>query len=369
MRLDNYLKQYFSTCPKKIFHIFFIISILYSCVPVPSLSPDSTEVGFTAKGPKNNNANPEFVEDFDRDGNDVVLVWTPFTDEINVINHSIKSYLDSSCSQLAVDHGFSGSQLNAASLSGLPQGKIFAQVEALGASGGSTTSKCSSDFILVDNSSPVLPTNLSLTSPASGSISFDNTPIISGIASGEEGTKIKIFDTISCGGNLLRETIIGANDLFNFTDINYSNDGSKDGVKTYYAILEDQALNTSTCFNLNLNYTLDTLFPTITNLGLPFPKGYKVGNLLTFIVAFSEPVNVAGTPKLEINVGGFQKFANYSSGSGTTTLIFNYFVDITSDDIDGIVILSPLFTDSLNNIKDPAGNGLIGTLLLQTGPI
>ena len=50
---------------------------------------------------------------------------------------------------------------------------------------------------------------------------------------------------------------------------------------------------------------------------------YKSGELIAIQINFSEVVNVSGVPKLTMNTGAV---VNYSSGSGTSTLVFNYTV-------------------------------------------
>ena len=65
----------------------------------------------------------------------------------------------------------------------------------------------------------------------------------------------------------------------------------------------------------------------------PGPSGgapYGLGSVVNITVAFSEAVNVAGTPRLLLDVGAShpagQPTANYSSGSGTASLSFLYAV-------------------------------------------
>jgi DNA-binding beta-propeller fold protein YncE len=60
------------------------------------------------------------------------------------------------------------------------------------------------------------------------------------------------------------------------------------------------------------------------------PNGtYVTGNTLGFAVTYDQAVTVTGTPQLSITVGG-PRLANYVSGSGTTTLTFQY--TVTSSD-------------------------------------
>ena len=67
---------------------------------------------------------------------------------------------------------------------------------------------------------------------------------------------------------------------------------------------------------------IDTTAPTVTGVTSTTPNGtYGVGATITITVAWSESVVVTGTPQLALNSGGT---ANYSTGSGTSTLTFIY---------------------------------------------
>lgn len=74
-----------------------------------------------------------------------------------------------------------------------------------------------------------------------------------------------------------------------------------------------------------------------------------------FTVNSSEPVTVTGTPRIAIDVGGVTRYAAYVSGSGTTSLTFNYQPQPGDFDANGIAIASPI---DLNGgaIADIAGN-------------
>jgi len=63
--------------------------------------------------------------------------------------------------------------------------------------------------------------------------------------------------------------------------------------------------------------------PTITAVATTATPGstYNLGGTVPITVTFSQAVNVTGTPQLTLNDGGV---ANYASGSGTTTLTFDY---------------------------------------------
>ena len=77
--------------------------------------------------------------------------------------------------------------------------------------------------------------------------------------------------------------------------------------------------------------------PTISAVNSSTVDGsYTVGQTLALTVTFSAAVTVTGTPQLLLATGGNGHTANYISGSGTTTLSFNYTVQAgdTSSDLD-----------------------------------
>ena len=53
---------------------------------------------------------------------------------------------------------------------------------------------------------------------------------------------------------------------------------------------------------------------------------YKIGDNIDIVFWFSEAITVSGTPRLELETGDSDAFANYSSGSGSSFLTFTYTV-------------------------------------------
>ena len=71
----------------------------------------------------------------------------------------------------------------------------------------------------------------------------------------------------------------------------------------------------------------DATAPTVTNVTSTTSNGtYKIGDAIAATVTFSEAVTVTGTPQLTLETGSSDAVVNYSSGSGGTTLTFNYTV-------------------------------------------
>ena len=69
---------------------------------------------------------------------------------------------------------------------------------------------------------------------------------------------------------------------------------------------------------------------------------YAIGESIEVTVTFGEAVTVTGTPRLALQVGGddpeHSRWADYQSGSGSTKLVFKYFVNEDDEDTDGVSI-------------------------------
>jgi hypothetical protein len=66
---------------------------------------------------------------------------------------------------------------------------------------------------------------------------------------------------------------------------------------------------------------------TITNVTATTADGtYGIGATINITATFSEAVTITGTPQLQLETGTTDQLANYTTGSGTPTLTFNYTV-------------------------------------------
>ncbi len=77
--------------------------------------------------------------------------------------------------------------------------------------------------------------------------------------------------------------------------------------------------------------------PTVSSVTSSAENGsYSVGDVIIVTVQFSETVTVTGTPQLTLETGSTDRIANYSSGSGGSTLSFTYTVQAgdTAADLD-----------------------------------
>ncbi len=110
---------------------------------------------------------------------------------------------------------------------------------------------------------------------------------------------------------------------------------------------------------------IDGNVPTVTNVSSSTANGnYKAGDIITVTTTFNEAVTVTGTPQITLETGAVDRTVNYTSGSGTNTLIFSYTVQAgdTSADLDYVATNSLALNGG--TIQDAAGNN--ATLTLAT---
>ncbi len=113
----------------------------------------------------------------------------------------------------------------------------------------------------------------------------------------------------------------------------------------------------------NKAIVIDGLAPTVISVSATSVNGnYKPGDNVIVTVAFSETVNVVGTPQITLETGTTDRTINYNgTGSGSTTLQFTYTVQSGDESTD----LDYVATNSLTagtSIQDPAGNNATLTL-------
>lgn len=115
--------------------------------------------------------------------------------------------------------------------------------------------------------------------------------------------------------------------------------------------------------------TTVSLSPTITGVTASEADGYyRAGQTIHVQVVFSSPVTVSGTPQLTLSTGSpATTVVNYSSGSGTDTLVFDYTIASgnSSSDLD-YASTSALALNS-GTIKDTA-TGNTNAALTLTSP-
>ncbi|MFL3024806.1 MAG: beta strand repeat-containing protein, partial [Candidatus Neomarinimicrobiota bacterium] len=116
----------------------------------------------------------------------------------------------------------------------------------------------------------------------------------------------------------------------------------------------------------NKDFVIDGNVPTVSSVSSTKSDGLypTVGETIPITVTFSQLVNVTGTPQLTLETGSTDAVLDYSSGTGTSTLIFNYVIaqeHITSD-LD--YTSSNALALNSGTINDASGN--VSTLTLAT---
>jgi sugar lactone lactonase YvrE len=112
--------------------------------------------------------------------------------------------------------------------------------------------------------------------------------------------------------------------------------------------------------NVTANFIINTT-PTITSINSTTANGsYKVGDTISVQINFTENVSVTGTPTLILETGTIDRSINYTSGTGTQILTFNYTVQSgdTSSDLDYTA------TTALSGIINSSSYGQIANLAL-----
>ena len=106
------------------------------------------------------------------------------------------------------------------------------------------------------------------------------------------------------------------------------------------------------------NDTPDTTSPEVSSVAISSNPGsdrtYAAEDDIEVMVAFSETVEVTGTPQLRLELGGGTRTATYEGGTGTAALVFAYEVADGESDTDGVGVEE----DSLSGgtIRDEARN-------------
>ena len=110
----------------------------------------------------------------------------------------------------------------------------------------------------------------------------------------------------------------------------------------------------------------DTTAPTISSIAITNDTGdedsiwdddgvYGIGDRIRVTITFSENMTVTGSPRLELDIGGAAKPAEYESAEGNK-VAFGYTVTEGDADNDGIAVGENKLTLNTGSIKDAADN-------------
>ncbi|WAL79152.1 putative Ig domain-containing protein [Shewanella sp. DAU305] len=120
---------------------------------------------------------------------------------------------------------------------------------------------------------------------------------------------------------------------------------------------------TANSLGANRNIIIDGVAPTVSSVNASTADGtYKLGDIISIQVNFSEVVSVTGTPQLTLDTGTTDRTIDYASGSGSSALTFNYTIQSgdTSSDLDYAATNSLALNSG--TIRDAATNNATLTL-------
>jgi hypothetical protein len=108
-------------------------------------------------------------------------------------------------------------------------------------------------------------------------------------------------------------------------------------------------------------YNIDRVAPAVASVAVPANGTYTAGQALQFTVSWGETVTVnivGGAPSLPLTIGSTTRNAAYVSGSGSSSLVFAYTVQLGDVDSDGVGLSAAI---SLNGatIQDAIANNAV----------
>lgn len=153
-----------------------------------------------------------------------------------------------------------------------------------------------------------------------------------------------------------------------------SNDLDLDGIDmaTAFTFASSSISDVSVGNSLNNTFTaptttgilVDGVGPTISSFTAPAAGTYIENQTINFTVNYSEAVVITGSPQLTLNIGGATRYATYSSGSGTSAIVYQYTVEAAANlnDKDGVQATANIL--NAGSITDVVGN--VATLTMST---
>jgi uncharacterized protein (DUF2141 family) len=97
----------------------------------------------------------------------------------------------------------------------------------------------------------------------------------------------------------------------------------------------------SSSTSATLSQVVNPPAPVVTSVAGPANGTYRIGQFVTFLVSFDQPVTVStagGTPVMILTIGSTPRGVAYFSGSNTNTLTFRYLVQAGDLDTNGVTL-------------------------------
>ncbi|MDO7845075.1 Ig-like domain repeat protein [Hymenobacter sp. M29] len=111
-------------------------------------------------------------------------------------------------------------------------------------------------------------------------------------------------------------------------------------------------------------FTVTPPAPVVTSVAAPANGTYRIGQFVTFLVSFDQPVTVStagGTPVILMTVGSTPRGVTYLSGSNTNTLTFRYLVQAGDLDTDGVTLGNSIAPNN-GTLRNATGTDVVPTL-------
>jgi hypothetical protein len=103
--------------------------------------------------------------------------------------------------------------------------------------------------------------------------------------------------------------------------------------------------------------------PSVTNVTSSTANGsYNVGDVISIQVTFNEAVTVSGTPQITLETGAADRAVNYTSGSGTSTLTFDYTIQTGDTSADLTYLATNALALNSGTIKNSSNLDAVLTL-------
>ena len=108
---------------------------------------------------------------------------------------------------------------------------------------------------------------------------------------------------------------------------------------------------------------IDTTGPKVLSVNsTTIDSAYNAGDTVIVSVTFNDKTFIKGTPQIKMETGPTDGTANYTSGSGTTILLFNYIIASTHNIIDLDYKSTSALVLNEGTVKDTVGNDATLTL-------
>lgn len=175
--------------------------------------------------------------------------------------------------------------------------------------------------------------------------------------SGGTGTQTLTFNYTIAGGDTAADLDYAANNSLAL------NGGTIKDAAGNAATLTLAAPGAAGSLGANKALVVDGTAPTVTGVSSSTANGtYGIGQIIAVEITFMEIVSVTGTPQLRLATGGAGTLVNYSSGSGSATLTFNYTIATGENSADLDYFDANSLTLNGGTIKDAGGNDATLTL-------